>query len=767
MLNQKNQGTPLSLRRPRKDSAPTLSSLALAISSSLSAGIAHSADANPATDATLDKLTVEEKVEAEKNPHAEPGAPYKVNTLSSPKYTRPISETPKTVTVIPKEAIEDSGNTDLADVLRAQPGITIGTGEGGNAFGDRYIIRGFEARNDVFVDGLRDPGVTTRETFAVEQIEISKGPSSSFAGRGTTGGAINNVTKKPSDFDFTRAQISVGTDNKQRYTIDNNFVLNRDIAIRTNLLYADRDVPDRGWASEERKGAAVAVDWWATDKLKFVADYYYLRGEDVPDGGVPWDSVEGEPVSGSKFYGQKGRDFWDTGSDIATLSAEYHFTDAFKVTNQTRHGKTTNEYVVTIPGLRSGAVPGGTPIGVSTPGVFVAASSQNRNQENTYLGNQTNFQWDTELADMRHTFVFGFEFSKEEAENLPYSDSLRSPNAGDPNNPNNYAWLQGGGTLVPNTDRYAELEVKTRSLWLMDTVTINDDWEVFAGLRHDSFDYRVNSGPTAYTGGTDGEVTNDESFLNGHFGVTYSPWANGNVYLAYSTSSNPTGEQFDAFTNCAYGGLCEDANGEFPSPEKNTNIEIGTKWELMDHKLLFTAAVFQVTKEDVISSSGGRGAPVVLTQVGEMRVRGLELGLTGNITPKLSLFAGATFMDTEITESDDPDEIGDPFPNTAETSANVQLRYQATPEWAIGGTVTYTGEISGGTPNGAPTDNTIDANTRLDLMTEYAFSKNLKARVNVLNVTDEEYYDALYRSGAPFTYIGEGRSATLTLDYTF
>ena len=198
------------------------------------------------------------------NPHAQPGAPYKVNTLSSDKYSRPIADLPKTITVISKEAIQDAGATDLTDVMRAQPGGTIGTGEGGNAFGDRYIIRGFEARNDVFVDGMRDPGVTSRDLFAVEQLEVSKGPSSSFAGRGTTGAAINNVTKKTTfDDEFTKAEVGIGTDNKQRYTVDNNIILTDDLALRTNLMYSDRDLPARDGAEEQHQGAAIAAEWWA------------------------------------------------------------------------------------------------------------------------------------------------------------------------------------------------------------------------------------------------------------------------------------------------------------------------------------------------------------------------------------------------------------------------------------------------------------------------------------------------------------------------
>jgi catecholate siderophore receptor len=755
----KSAMAPLSLRQFTPSSS--FNTLALAMSASLVSGVVTAAEnAAESQDVALDKLVVEEKVKPNSNPYANEKAPYKIDKMSSPKYTKPIAETPKTITVIGKEAIKDSGATDLSDVMRAQPGVTLGTGEGGNAFGDRYIIRGFEARNDVFVDGLRDPGVTTREIFAVEQIEISKGPSSSFAGRGTTGGAINNVTKKPGSENFNDASFGFGTDQKQRYTLDSNYVVNSDLAVRANVLYAERDVPDRGLAEERRKGAALAVAWQATDALKFNADYYNQSSDDMPDGGVPWDSKAGKPVKGSHFYGQQGRDYWETGSDIGTVGVEYQFSDDLKLVNQTRHGKTTNEYVLSITGLA--ATPSTSPIGLTTPGVFARANSQNRDQENTFTGNQTNLLWDVKLGGMQHNWVAGAELSKEEAENKPFSDSQRSVNAGDPLNPNNYGWI---GTLTRNPAGYGELELDTKSVYLMDTVTITNEWELFAGLRYDSFDYSIKSGTTDYVNFSV-DADNDDSYVNGHFGVVYSPWYEGNVYATYSTSSNVSGEQLDSFTNCAYGGLCRNADGEFPDPEKNTNYELGTKWQLMDDALLFTAAVFQITKEDVLSSVGS-GPSVVITQVGELEVQGVEFGLSGNITDKLSMQSGISVFETEIVESDTPAEVGQDMPNTAEKSANAQLRYQATDAFAVGGTATYTGKMFGGTPNGPVTSNSIPSNMRYDLMAEYRFSEDLLARLNWLNVLDKEYYDALYRSGAPFTYIGEGSSATVTVEYSF
>ena len=129
---------------------------------------------------SLDTLQVEGRA-IDTNPYAQPGAPYKARVSGDARHAEPLAETPQTISVLTKTQIEESGRSDLREILQAQPGITLGTGENGNAFGDRYVIRGQEARSDVFVDGLRDPGMTIRESFAIEQVEISKGPSSKAA----------------------------------------------------------------------------------------------------------------------------------------------------------------------------------------------------------------------------------------------------------------------------------------------------------------------------------------------------------------------------------------------------------------------------------------------------------------------------------------------------------------------------------------------------------------------------------------------------------
>ena len=284
---------PQSLRSHNATAATSLrkTSLAMGISSAMLMPLAAMAQTVAAVPAEGQVQQLGEVIiygtKLDPNPNAEVGAPYKAKTSGDSRHTRPLAETPQTIAVITKAAINDSGLSDLKQILGAQPGITLGTGENGNAFGDRYIIRGQEARSDVFVDGLRDPGMTTRESFAVEQIEISKGPNSSFAGRGTAGGAINAITKQATlDKDFTILSVGAGSDHQKRVTADVNKGFGDHFALRANLLYGDEGVPDRAPADRGRKGVALSGLWERDRDLSVTLDYYGLRTKDrSPDLG--------------------------------------------------------------------------------------------------------------------------------------------------------------------------------------------------------------------------------------------------------------------------------------------------------------------------------------------------------------------------------------------------------------------------------------------------------------------------------------------------
>jgi catecholate siderophore receptor len=733
------------------------STLALALSSAMMGQAS-------AEEISLDTVVIEDnKVAADANPYAATDAPYKANRLSDSKRTRDIADTPQTMTVLTKESIIDSGKTELKDILSAQPGITLGTGEGGNSFGDRYIIRGYEARNDVFTDGLREPGLITRETFAVEQVEITKGPSSTFAGRGSTGGAVNSVTKKASlDDDFVTLSGGAGTDNYQRYTVDANKVLTDDLAVRFNGLYSDADIPDRDPADEQRQGALFSAVYEPSEAFRLTTDYYHFRADDRSDPGMAIDTDTGN-ILRYDYVGQDGSDFQETGADIFTLGFDVEIVDGISLENKTRIGESENDYVVSAYSSRSSGTR--------------AFSGW---QENDYLGNQTNLIIDRNLWGKRHTIVTGVEFAKEKMDAGNYEVDPSSVSV-DPYNPDHDAW---SGTVNRNAAT-TELELKTTSIYLMDTITLNEDWEVFAGLRYDHFDYDLWTAASSGRGGPQPEMDRSYSdgFWNGHAGVVFSPWENGNVYVTWSTSSNINGGEADAGGSCGYGGLCTDDSGNYKGadPEQSTNWEIGTKWNLLDNNLLLTAAVFQTTKDDVIeggvdSYSGGGSL-----NTGENRVQGIELGLSGNVTEKLSGQVGLTMMHSDTLDSyfdgtkavsgwggvSYPDNIGKPKANFAKRSVSGQLKYQATPKFAFGGAVTYSSGMFGGQPDAAAnTDISIPGYIVYDAFASYDINKNMTVRANILNLFDKEYYTAVYRGGS-IVYLGDARSANVNLTYKF
>jgi catecholate siderophore receptor len=211
------------------------------------------------------------------NPYADAAAPYKVDRLqASGKFPEPLLNTPKTVTVLTKELLADKNATSLKQAVVSTAGVTLGTGEGGNAFGDRFFIRGFDARNDVFVDGVRDAGVSVRENFFTEQVEILRGPGSSYAGRGTTGGAINIVTKQArTDRSFYGMDTTIGTDSTRRITLDANQVITPSLAVRAGGLFQEAGVAGRDFTTDNRNGGYVATKWTPLDTVKITTDYIH------------------------------------------------------------------------------------------------------------------------------------------------------------------------------------------------------------------------------------------------------------------------------------------------------------------------------------------------------------------------------------------------------------------------------------------------------------------------------------------------------------
>lgn len=712
------------------------------------------------------------------NPNAEPGVPYKAKTSGDERHTRPLAETPQTITVVTKAAIEDSGNTDLSKILDAQPGVTVGTGENGNAFGDRYIIRGQDARSDTFVDGLRDPGMTIRESFAIEQVEITKGPNSSFAGRGSSGGAVNAITKQATTFlNFANVKAAAGTDDHVRVTGDINHAFSDTFAIRANALYAYEEVPDRGPADRERKGAALSAFFTPTDAFDATLDYYGLRAKDNPDVGSYL--VAGKPASPiPPSYAQK-EDFLKSDVDTFTARLKYKFNENVRLTSLTRYGASDNGYVI------SGGHAGTT--GVNNPGGVYATTTLSDHQgwqEVRYFANQENLFVNTELFGKKNEFIASFEYTDNKVTNGIYrltKTGAANCITGAGTVLNNYCATGADGKLVANGNNLLkrtivkgpmdqDWQVKTVSASLMDTVDLTDRLTVFAGLRYDKFDFDLGIQNTTTLVTTPYSYSDD--LWNGHVGVTFKLNDAAMVYATYASAADINGGESDVGTSSGYGGAII-FNGSIAAakPERSKSYELGLKVNVLEEKLLLTAAAFRVDKTGVME--GADYNSVGTFNSGANRVEGLEFSATGAVTDKLTLQAGATFMDSEVTKSATATNFGRALANFANTSATAQAKYQFTENFSLGGVVKYKSKRYGGQPDTAAPVNAqgaysqvVPAYTTIDLFGAYRFNSKLEARVNVNNVTDKDYYLAVYRGGF-FLYKGDARNVRFTLNYDF
>ena len=778
---------PISLRTAGRGTAAA----AIGLTASLMATGVQAQDAAQNDEVVLDTLTIQDET-ADVNPNAQPGVPYKARTSGDVRRIKPLSETPQTIQVLTEQQLEEQGATDLRDVLDNVPGVTVGTGENGNAFGDRYIIRGHEARSDVFVDGLRDPGMTTRETFAVDQIEITKGPSSSFAGRGSTGGAVNSITKKAStDYQFTRIDAGIGTDDYYRVTLDGNLPLTDTLAVRANLLYGYEEVPNRNFSDRERFGAAVSAAFKPSDAIEVVLDYYHLTANDVPDlggyvprptGTGPDDVIIYEPWGDVPNYTQDS-DFLE--SDVDTFTGRIYITpfDGFKIVNSTRYGKTSNGYVLT--GLRGGGYDPGTD--TFDP---VTLSTHQGNQDVDYFVNQFNLIGEFATGGLQHNLIVGTEYSSLQVANGTYDLTTNgTPNCvasgrGGPSpafciTDENRNVLFGENEIHDLLQRDvafgsidSDWQVKTLSVYAMDTIDLNQWLSVHGGIRMDAFTYQN----TVDSRGTVTDYRYSDTLWNGHAGIGVKPMEEVYVYFNYGTAKNINGGESDLGGNCGYGGICvDDGTGIGDgSPESSESFEAGIKADLFNDRFMLTAAAFQITKGDVFESAGDGYSAGGSLNTGENRVRGLEFGLVGNVTPQLLAQAALTVMESEITESNDPTKIGRRLANFANTQFSGQLRYQLTDAIAFGGTATYKSAMFTGQPDDAASfDDTLGVYAyrvpsywTFDAFASVDFNQNFGARVNVTNVSNEDYYLAGYRSGH-FLYKGDERRATVTLTGKF
>jgi len=753
-----------------------------AIGVALSASGAYAADPATRNAVTLDATSVNGKAE-------QASTDYKVEKASSQKYTAPLVDTPRSVTVIPQQVIKDTNALTLQDALRTVPGITFGAGEGGNPQGDRPFIRGFDAQGDTYLDGVRDTGAQTREIFAIESVEVAKGPNSAIGGRGAAGGTINLVSKRAHLGNSLDGAWTWGSDQTQRYTFDGNYQFSDTVAGRLNLMTHESNVAGRDKVNYDRWGIAPSLAFGLGTATRVNLDYYHLESDDLPDSGIPYtiptagsaartSAHPSKPNDGGdsdNFYGLTDRDFRKSRVDIATFAIEHDLTDALTIKNTFRHGNSMQDYILTQPDDSKGNVNNGS--------VWRRANTRVGNTSTTT--NQTDLFGEFYLGGMKNSFSTGIELSREESDRETYNvdtdtvpggaantnctpgmigatsgyncTSLSNPNPDDPWN----------GAISRN---YAGTNTKsnTRAIYVFDTLELSPQWLLNMGLRYDHFDtqyrgYNANGSTAVSTKGIVSKGKDTSEFVTGQLGLVWKPADNGSIYVSYATSATPPGALLGEGTEGNPLGNTTDRSGNLLSsdmePEETTNYEIGTKWDLLDERLSLAAALFRTEKENARVQVN----TTTYENVGETRVQGIELSASGKITDKWQVFAGYTYMEARQIDGGPLGKAndGNQLPNTPNNSASLWTTYSITPKLTVGGGAFYVDDVYGSVAN----TTMVDSYVRYDAMAAYKLTKNVDLQLNVQNLTNEVYYDKAFSTH--FANQAAGRTALLTTSVHF
>nr|WP_312508478.1 TonB-dependent siderophore receptor [Pseudomonas luteola] len=686
---------------------------------------------------------------------------YSVQESASSKYTAPLRDTPKSVTVVPAHVIRDTGALSLTDALRTVPGITFGAGEGGNPQGDRPFIRGFNAESDTFVDGMRDVASQTREIFNLEQIEVSKGPGSAYTGAGSTGGSLNLITKTPKLQNFVNGGFTYGADQTRRTTLDVNQMITDNAAFRLNLMKHDANVAGRDGPDVSRWGVAPSISFGLGTPTRATFSYYHLDTDDTPDYGIPLTNVnrsEANPsrpahVDKDNWYGSS-RDYRKSTTDSGTFRIEHDLNDNLTLSNSFRMVRTTLDYVASNPDDSRGNVANG----------YVYRSPKSRNSVSEGWVNQTELKSLFNTAGIEHTLVTGMEFSYEDVHNRPYtfnsSASGSTCNAallasGDCTSLYNPTPKDGWAGTYAEGESYTDTDTKTAAGYVFDTLKLNEQWSINLGLRYDDFETRSSGYTTGGRGAVAGNFKreNKSHFWNYQTGIVYKPVPNGSIYVAWSTSSNPSGE------TAGEGGVELSASNTSLEPERNRNYEIGTKWDFFNEALSLNAAVFRTDKTNARVASAESTSFQVLD--GEQRVQGVELGFSGKLTPHWKVFGGYTYLDSEIRKSTTTSDEGNKMPQTPENNFTLWTTYDVTQDFTVGGGATYVDRQFGNTANSTY----IPSYTRYDAMAAYRVTKNLDLQLNVQNLTDKRYFDQVYSTH--MAHVAPGRTALLSANFHF
>ena len=612
---------------------------------------------------------------------------------AGPKQVAPLVNTPRSVIVLPKDVIEQTGSNSLADALRTVPGITFGAAEGGNPIGDRPFIRGFDSQGSIFVDGVRDLASQTREVFAVDSVQIVRGSDSTLGGRGSAGGTINILSRLPQLENFGSASASYGEADYKRVTGDVNLKVSDTAAFRIEGMWHDQDVAGRDAIWQKRWGIAPSFAVGLGTPTRLTASFYHMESEELPDSGIPYlytianhpgtGNVTTQPalgtvttaggqtgyVSRKNFYGLAARDFRDATTNQATLRVEHDF-GGITLRNTARYTHSDQSYIFTLPDDSQGNVYGTAAVNPTSgvagargdvlTGGYVWTRGNTRYGYSESIVDQTDLYGKFNTGGIEHSFSLGTEISWEKTRRGTFvsaNGSTISPRCNTATiarsycvslfNPNPYApWVNytsdTSTTPIPivkgATSAETQNDANTKAVYAFDSITLMPALILNLGARYDRFQSTV-----TLPGAQQTRIKRVDNLFNWQAGLVFKPTSETSLYASYATAATPPnsllgeGREDNAITAATLNLL---------KPQKTKSYEVGAKASLFGERLQLGAAVFQTD----ISNARVLDDNNTASFIGETRIRGVEFNVSGTILPGWTVFGGFTHLDPKIID---------------------------------------------------------------------------------------------------------------------
>ena len=698
---------------------------------------------DPNTAVTLKPVIIKEKAEAPEGKDA-----LRATNTRIGKGDQALRDIPQSVTVVTEKLVDDRNLDTLKDVLHNTAGVTFQAAEGGE---EDIRLRGFSlaTSGDIFVDGLRDPAFYDRDTFNNDRIELLRGSASMLFGRGSTGGAVNQVSKQPRAIDEHEVSTTVGNFGFRRITGDFNLKTGDDAALRINAMATKADNNGAG-SSLDKKGVAATYRFGIGTADEFSVGLYHLDNNNGMNYGLPWiKPTANAPASTtginnnldpSAYYGLAS----DRNAGEAThltASHTHRFQDDSELKTTIRKGRyDRDQRAVTVRNAR------GTGLDNFSDLTVLSRSSKLKIQDLDSLYLQSDYSTQLNALGVKHEVLAGIDFANEE-KNVYRASGVTSQ-------PSTFAGTPNDGVSFNEDSRVRSLlsafTAKNMGVYVQDMVHLTPQWKVLAGLRYDRLD---GSFDTISTTGATSNYMQSISNWSKRFGVLYQPDDLTSYHLSYGTSFNTSADTY------SYSALSANTD-----PEQSRNFEIGAKVDTADKRFTTRVAVFHSTKFNERNTDPDSAATAMLLS-GKRHTVGFELDITGRLTQQWEVYGSYMWMPTANIDVAAPtanagERAGERPSLTPVHTGTVWSTYQLTPQFRLGAGVNFR---SAQAPNRNPGWLAAGYAT-VDLMGEYKFSERYTLKANVSNVSNKLYADALY-SGH---YVpGSGRNMQLTLNVKF